>query len=278
MIMTKVPEWPRPHDWSYNFAMPIESAAVRATTICPIITYDEGLGAMSAYKSNPVNASFVEAATDHCFPTSRVNRIFCELKAQMSKIMLTDAVSEVRFATSIIHCAFDDGEAEDEVSTLDLNEIIELTGETTDRQTYPLWNDIDLHDFKSNAGLDMPAETPGLDTDLEIEATAFNLDDYYDCLHYYTNGAKLRTIMTPLKWHTIAKQKTSAQILHFSQQSNTKFLNPYTFLGLLIHVPQNIDKDQYGKPADTTVETSTLEFTFHTRYNEFNHEFNHSML
>ncbi len=280
MRMMKVPEYPRPHDWQYNFAIPMEQTASQPfATICPIITYDEGLGAMSAYESNPSNAAFVEAATDHCFPTSKVNRVFAELKVQMSKIMLeTDKVHAVRFATAEIHTSFMDGElALDEVSTLDLNEILELQNEQTDRQTFPLYNATDLKDFKINAGLDMPAEQAGLDTDLEIEGVTFDIDDYYDCLHYYTNGNKLRNICTQLKWHTLTRQHPITTVF-FNQQSNTKSLNPYTFLGGLIYVPTIAQIDQFGKPGDTTIDTCTLEFMFHGRFNEFNHEFNHSML
>ncbi len=279
MHMTKVPEYPRPHDNKVSFAMSVESTAVRNATIFPIITYDEGLGAMSAYKSNPVNASFVEASTDHCYPTSKVSRVFAHLQCSMSKIMLeTDKVHAVRFATMEIHSAFNEtGLAADEVSTLDLNEILELQVETIDRQMYPLYNTVDLADYKSNAKLNMPAEAVGLDTDLELEAVAFNTDDYYDCLHYYTNGHKLASVTSNLRWHTLTRQKPFKDIF-FNQHSNTKYLNPYTLLAALIYVPQNADYDSFGRAADTTIDTCTIDFDMHIRYNEFNHEFNHSML
>ncbi len=279
MHMTKVPEYPRPHHWKSTFSIPIESAADTKATIFPLITYDEGLGAMSAYESNPTNSSFVEANTDHCFPTSRISRIFAELTVSMSKIMLeTDKVPAVTFATATIHTAFNEGsQALDEVSTLDLNEILELQSEATDRQTYPLYNAIDLKDYKTNGKLDMPAETLGLDTDLELEGVTFKQDDYYDALHYYTNGHKLRNICTGLQWHTLTRNRPIKKI-YFNQQSNTKFMNPYAFLGALIHVPQMIDNEQYGEVGDTTVDTCVLHFSMHYRYNEFNHEFNHSML
>jgi len=279
MRMTKVPEYPRPHNWFYNFSLPVEYAASRNSTMCPIITYDEGLGAMSAYKSNPTNASFVEAATDHCFPTSKVENIYCQISVNMNKVMLeTDKVHAIRFATATIHTSFMDGElALDEVSTLDLNEILELQNEQTDRQTFPLYNAIDLGDYKSNPGLDMPAEQAGLDTDLEIEGIAWSNTNYYDCLQFFTNGAKLRTICTPLQWHTLTRQNPTKQIF-FRQQTNTKFLNPYTFLAAMIHVPSHADVRQIGKATDTTIDTCALEFSFRARYNEHNHEFNHSML
>ncbi len=277
--MNKVPEFPRAHDFSIGFMIPIESAAVTRATIVPLITSDEGLGAMSAFKTNPVNASFVEVNTDHCYPTSRIDRIFSQLIVNMNKIMLeTDKVHVTRFAVATIHTSFMDGQlAEDEVSGLDLNEIIELQNESTDRQTFPLFTNVKLKDFKTNAQKDMPAETPGLTTDLEIEAVAFSQNAYYDCLHYMTNGNKLPTIMTSLRWYTLTRTNP-AKTLYFNQQSNTKYMNPYTFLGAFIYYPENGSSDQYGKASDTTVETSGLEFALRTRYNEHNHEFNHAML
>ncbi len=277
-IMSKVPEYPRPHEWVYNFAIALESAAAGNDTILPIITYDEGLGVINSYKSCPENAGFAETASDHCYPTSRINNVWTELRVSMSKVMLeTDKVPAIRFATATIHTAFNEGaDALDEVSTLDLNEILELQSETTDRQTYPLYNAVDLKDYKSNAGLDMPAEQLGLDTDLEIEAINFSHDDYYDCLHYYTNGEKLKAICTKLTWHTLTRQRPF-KVLNFRQQENTKYMNPYAFLGVLLYCPTTVQFDQYGKASDTTIETSTLELSWHARYNEFNHEFDHSL-
>ncbi len=279
MRMMKVPEYPRPHEMTNNFSIPVESAGARATTIYPLITQDEGLGAMSAYESNPANASFVEINSAHCFPTSRINKIFAKLEVSMSKVMLeTDKRHIVKFRTALIHTSFMDGElALDEISTLDLNEILELQNEQTDRQTFPLYNAVDLHDYKANSRLDLSAEQLGLTADLEIEGVAFTQDDYYDCLHYFTNGAKLRTICTPLQTHVLTRQNPQKTIF-FNQQSNTKYMNPYAFLGILIDVPSNANAQQYGELADDTVETGVLHFNITTRYNEFNHEFNHALL
>ncbi len=276
--LMKVPEFGRPHNFRNSFSIPVESAAARAHTIYPVITQDEGLGAMSAYESNPANASFVESASAHNFPTSRINNIFCKMEASMSKIMLeTDKVPVIKFHTAIIHTAFMDGElALDEVSTLDLNEILNLTNEQTDRQTFPLYNNVSLHDYKANSKLDLSPEQQGLTT-LEIEGVAFDANKYYNCLHYFTNGNKLRTICTPLKTHYLTKQNPSKTIF-FPQQSNTKYMNPYAFLGILISVPDMTAQTQFGEVGDTTVETSVIHFGMEVRYTEFNHEFNHSLL
>ncbi len=275
--MSKVPEYPRPHNMTGSWAHGIESAVVNDTTILPLITYDEGLGVINSYKSNPQNASFVEVNTDHCYPTSTINKIFCEVQFQLSKEALeTDKVHVASFATMMIHTSFMDGQlAEDEVSGLDLNEILKLQNEATDRQTYPLFNNVGMKTFKSNATLDLPAETPGLTTDLEIEGVAFNNAIYYNALAYLTNGNKLKSISDGLRWHHLTKDRPS-MTLRFHQNSQTKFMNPYTFLGLMISVPQNSSPHQWGKPGDTS-DVNHIEVSYRYRYNEWNHEFNHSL-
>ncbi len=276
-IMTKVPEYPRPHNMSGSWAHGLESAVVNHSTILPLITYDEGLGVINTYKSNPQNAAFVEKNSDHCYPTSRINNIFCEVQFQMSKEALeTDKVHVLKFGTMVIHTSFMDGQlAEDEVSGLDLNEILRLQNESTDRQTFPLFNNVKMKTFKSNVTLDLPAETPGLTTDLEIEGVVFNEGTYYNALAYLTNGNKLKTIQDGLKWHTLTKDRPS-QTIRFFQNEATKYMNPYAFLGLLITVPTNASPHQWGKPGDTT-DVNHLEVSYRYRYNEWNHEFNHSL-
>ncbi len=278
MIMTKVPEFPRPHDAdTLNFAMGVESAIVNRATIIPIIHYDEGLGVINSYKSHPQNTNFLEIKSSSCYPTSRVNNIYAELKCSLSKEALqTDKIHSVNFATMKIFTSFNEGgQAEDEISTQDLNEILELQVETTDRQTYPLYNGVKLKTYKSNAGLDMPATQLGLTTDLEIEGVVFVEDDWYDCLQYYTNGKKMRTMTSGLKWHTLSQQHPTKSV-YFNQDSSTKYMNPYAFLGVLVYVPPIGFPNQFGKAGDTT-DVNHVEFGFKYRYNEFNHEFNHAL-
>ncbi len=275
--MSKVPEWPRPHNFNGNVGFGMEEAVSNNHTIIPIISYDEGLGVINSYKSCPQNAGFAEYAGGKCYPTSRINKIFAKFTFSMSKGAIeTDKIPIFRFFTSTIHTAFNEGKlAEDEISTLDLNEIMELQIETTDRQTFPLYNAIDCMDGKANAYLDLEVGQEGLTTDLEIEGVAFDESKYYDCLHYFTNGNKLRTLMTPLKEHRLSARHPSVDVF-VQQQSNTKYMNPYAFLGLLVSLPGANNTQQFGKDADTTA-IMHMACEYRYRYNEHNHEFDHSL-
>ncbi len=277
MRMSKVPEYPRPHNRDINFDMGAESAVVNNNTIVPIMNYDEGLGVINSYKSNPENASFAEYSGPNCYPTSRIDKIFCQLTASLTKLALeTDKIHALKFGTNLIHSAFNEtGLANDEKSGLDLNEILELQVETTDRQMFPLYNTVDLKDGKTNLLLDMGADQAGLDTDLEIEGVAFAESKFYDCLHYYTNGKKLKSVQTGLQWHTLTKQNP-VKVIRWNQQSNTKYMNPYTFLGVYVSLPQNASMYQIGKAAETT-DVGHINFTLQYRFNEWNHEFNHAL-
>ncbi len=276
--MTKVPEYPRPHEDTVHFAIGVESAIANEATIIPILNYDEGLGVINTYKSNPQNAGFLEYAGPNCYPTSTINSIFCEMEVSLSKEALeTDKVHALKFATMKIHTAFLDGsQAEDEVSGLDLFEILELQSETTDRQVFPLYNNVSMKTYKTGA-LNLGADQDGLTTDLKIEGITFLPDDYYDCLHYYTNGHKLASMQSGLQWHTLTRQHPVKR-LRFSQESGTKYMNPYAFLGVMIYVPQNDMQtvSQYGKTGDTT-DVGHFEVSFKYRFNEWNHEFNHAL-
>lgn len=275
MILTKVPEYPRPHDFQLNFGMGLEAAVNNETTIVPIIQYDEELGVINSYKSNPQNSSFAEYAGSSCYPQSRINKVYAQFDFNMSKEALeTDKVHVTKFATMEIYDSFKNAElAVDEVSTLNLNDILELQNDATDRYTYPLFNGVDMKTSKTSSN-NLPANEEGLTTDAQIEGVTFQIGKYYDCLSHYTNRKKLSAITSGLKWHTLTKTNPHKSI-RVQQHPSTKYMNPYAFLGLLIYYPHNDQLYQYGKPGDTT-DVTHLEVTAKYRYQEFNHEFNHA--
>ncbi len=162
-MLMKTTWYPRPHnmitDWGYG----LETAVANADTIVPITMYDEGLGAPSAYEANPEHASFVEAAEANCFPDSRINMVVAELTMSLTKAALeTDKIHNVKYYFQPVFTTFDDITALDEISTLDIGELLELQREGTDRQSYPLYNAIDMVAGSVGTTTVMPANLPGL--------------------------------------------------------------------------------------------------------------------
>ncbi len=264
----------RPHNKRNTWAHGLETAVANRTTIYPIVMYDEGLGTPSAYEANPEHASFVEAAEPNCFPNSRVDNAFIKLRVSLTKAALeTDKLHMIRGAFMMIHTAFkEDLTANDELSGLDISEILELDSEATDRQAYPLWNDIDMPDMIGTAVADLPANVPGLDTGQSIEGVAFDENVYYNALNYFTNSGKLKKVASGLKWFVLTKDRPFKEFKIFVH-SKTKFMNPYSFLGCLIHFPQADSVEQIPVAADTT-NVNHIRVDFAYRYYEWHGDFN----
>ncbi len=274
-MLMKTKWYPRPHDDSMSFAFGLESAIVNQTTIVPIVMYDEGLGTPSAYEANPEHASFVEAGEPNCFPDSRVNLINAVVQLNLNKNAGAggDNLDAVKMAFMPIFGAFlEDYRAIDELSSLETQDIIEMdTTDSTDRQAYPLWNNVKMKTKYGTAAY-LPANVPNLTTNQGIEAVAFSSEAYYDMLHYQTNSGKLKTIQGGLKWITLTRQRPFINI-PIRLRSSTKFMNPFTFFGILLHCPSASTDEQYQSASETT-DLSHIWCTVKYRYSEWNQDFN----
>ncbi len=264
----------RPHNFNNTWAMGLESAVSNNTTIYPLIMYDEGLGTPSAYEANPENAAFVEAAEPNCFPESRIDNVYMTVRFSMTKAALeTDKIHMIRMAFMMIHTAFiEDKTANDELSGLDIGEILELDSETTDRQMYPLWNDVDCKDMYGTTVNALPANVPSLDTTQGIEGVAFQQGKYYDALAYYTNGGKLKKVSSGMKWFILTKDRPYREFKLFIHPKN-KFMNPYSFMGCLIDLPK-VDTDRQIAVAGDTTDVNHVRVDIRARFYEWNGQFN----
>ncbi len=274
MRLMKQVWYARPHNFNTTWAHGLETGAVNRGTIYPLVMYDEGLGTPSDYEANPEHASFVEAGEPNCYPESRIDNVLMTLRFSLTKAALeTDKLHVVKAAFMMIHTAFlEDLTANDELSGLDIGEILELQSETTDRQTFPLWNTVDMPDSFGTAAAELPANVPGLTTGQSLEAVAFVDTVYYDALNYYTNNGKLKKVSSGLKWFTLTKDRPYREFKLFIHPKN-KFMNPYSFMGCLIHVPPVDSFFQVPVAGDTT-NVNHIRVDMRTRFLEWNGQFN----
>ncbi len=140
----------------------LEPAVVNDNTIIPLIIHDEAQGDPALYNAHPEHASFAEYLGPNCYPDSVINTVFVELTYALTKAAIeTDKVPAVKLVYMPIFTTFDDITVNDEVSGLDIGEILELQREATDRQSYPLYNTV-----KMKAGVVastiLHADVPGL--------------------------------------------------------------------------------------------------------------------
>ncbi len=268
-MLMKTKWFPRIHNFKFAWGHSIEGTM--DFTIFPICHYDEGLGAPSAVKTNPFHASFAETSESNCFPNSRVNSIFAKLMLSLTKGAIeTDKIHALRYCYMPIFSAFDDMLAKDEGSGSEVQDVLQMTRETTDRQTYPLYDTAKMSQLFGSAGT-LGANEPGLTTTQVIESVNFNLENFYDLMHYKTNAGKMKTVIGGLRWGTLTKNHSFAtHNIHF--RSKAKRMNPYTFFGVLVGTPNVGTHDQYLLAADTTP-IDHVRVALQGRYDEWHQEF-----
>lgn len=271
-ILRKSRWYPRPHSMDMQWFSRLENGHNNKTaTILPAIMYDEGLGSPSTYNANPEHASFAEVAAPNCFPESSINKISCFLEVSMMKQLLeTDKINAIKVAFMPIFTAFEDIDIRDEKTTETIGSILRLQKESTDRQCYPIFNTYDVDEQIANAA-NFDGNMPGLTTDQKLEHVVFDEDKFYNALQYFSISKALAKRVGGLKWVTLTRQNPVRRF-KINLRSKTKYLNPYTFFGLMCIAPQVTDIEQLPGITDTTNQAHVL-WRVTTRYDEWNEHF-----
>ncbi len=256
-----------------------DSLTTRHGTIFPIIMNDDAKGDPMNFKAHPEHASWAEVAEPNCFPDSEIRNMKVTVDIIVPKTLSADS-SVVHMNYALISCAFpEDLDAIDEKSGLSLKEVLELQKETTDRQVFPLWSGVDMV-----AGSLLHANVPGLTTNQIWEGVNFSAEILKDQKRYGRIKGLIKKCM-PIGYRTVViRGRTVASYtkrLTFNfTPSNAKFINPYTFFGLLIHFPQVALKNQLDPSLyqpinidDTTADSEFILVSVHVQYNERNPEF-----
>ncbi len=271
--LMKTKWYPRPHDLKHSWYFTMESGVENHYTIYPIMHTDEGLSSASAYEANPEHASFVEADASNCFADSEIQQALCRVQLNLAKdAIAVDALTGVRCCYMPIFTSFiDDYTAIDELSSIEVQDALELTTEATDRQGGPLFNDVKMVERFSNSAL-LGTTAPFLTTTQVLEGVTFQPNVYYDMLQYRTNHGKLKNAQGGLKWITLTKNRPNVTI-NFHLRSKSKRANPFTFFGILLGVPKVDSWEQIPDSGDTT-NVNHVSCQVFSRYYEWNENFN----
>lgn len=267
--LQRVKRYPNVHVQELKFQLSANVSGKQGTII-PIINQDEGLGDPNSKYTNPASSSFAETNMPNCYPDSRVNFARANLEFSLDKACYeTDKIEVVKALVVPIYTSFlENLTAKDEKSTDEVEDILELQHETDDRQTYPLWNGTKL----SGTSLDTGTGTgQGLTTNGNIEGVEFDVDKLYDALQYYTNSGKVRKSIGKIRWINISRRRNFR--MSFRIKSKTKAINPYTFFGVLVWIPDENEVNQLFVTGDTTAINHVI-VKCATRFNEWNENFN----
>lgn len=263
--------YPRIHNQQLSWTHGLESGVNDASTIVPIVAHDEAVAA-STIKTHPENASFAEYAAANCMPESRIDIVNCDLTFNLTKAFLeTDKLHMCKIGYQVYHTSFEDQAAVDELSGTTIATVLELAQESSDRQAFPLYNDIKM-DAKFTGSSTLHADQFGLTASQLLEAVTFNLDTYYDALHFMTINKKLKTCQSGIKWFTLTRQHPMRSF-PIKLPDKSKAINEFTFFGVHVVIPPFGHHMQYHVVADST-DIQHVSVNLRYRYNEWNRNFN----
>ncbi len=271
--------WMHPlvHDFAFGFGLSIDDNT-KNCTIIPILFQDNAIVDYETIKTNKENADWSISSRPNCAAGSYVPKATVSWHAWCP----SSEIDVMRFNTLDIHTSMLNRlDAFDKITGEDIEAILKLQHETTDEQAGALYNGTKL--FEGHGVRDLHTDVPFLTTNGQLENVAFNVETYFDALHYYTNRQMLRKVSSNFKTFTVAgdlsksvsiKDKIKRDIQGFVP-SLCKYQHPYTFFGKLFIAPKVVKATQFQLPAETTL-IEHLSVEGRVRFNEYNPDFNMS--
>lgn len=276
-------EYPLPHNFSTIFNLLAEDTSADSTII-PLIRATEAFTTPEAIEVNPRNANFAEETGASIHMGSIVPRLNVTFSLVLSKGAIeTDKIRALKVNWMPIYISFLDSlEAMDDKTAVSVEDILELAHDTTNKDVWPLYNGTNLATGIGTCPMNTVAATEvfgdwGLSVDTDIEATAFNKELFYDSLQYYTNAGMLKAVTGSM--NTVIVKRDRPFLYHSNNFTNPRVKrgNPYTFCGILFHLPSGDQADQITRLADTT-NIAHIQGQMSVRYDEWNPEFDQSAL
>lgn len=270
-------EYPLPHNFEYQFGL--SPYATFNSTITTLIRHSEDTNPADTVEVNPSHAAFAEETGTVILPDSIIPKINLHMSAQMNQVMAeTDQIKFIKFNWMPIYMAFSDMyEAEDNVTDVNVESILELVHQANFKDATPLFNNLkckreENHPMSTINQTETFADM-NLDTDIKMECVTFDEQLMWDTLSYFSNGPMLAKAMG--QWHTEYLRFDRPWTFNSSNFTHptVKRGNEFTYCGILFHVPIVGTAQQFHQAADVTVSTSLIEFDIQCRYDEWNNQF-----
>jgi len=280
-------KYPRIHNFDFGFGLDaFDGAATKNSTMVTWLMQNNSIVDYETIKTNPENADFAVVNYPDTCAGSYIPQIQVHWNA-----MLMPADTEIvhlRFDTLPIHTSMLNRlDAFDKKTGFDIETILELEHATDDETCYPIFNGAKLYEA---GGVPPALDTTfkdgfadvGLGTNLQPEGIAFDKEQFFDAMHYFTNKQMLKTVTNRMRTHIVSEPLVphGRSIVtgggNMQTPSLCKFQHPYTYCGEIFSVPQQGSKSQYHLTADTITAVEHLTVRGFVRFNEFNPDFNFS--
>lgn len=272
-------DFPLPHYFTYEFGLDSTTETKNATIATYLRTSKISVDP-TTIEVNPRHTDFAVDTGPLICEESIVDRITIKKSVAMSAAFIAQVPAVTTRELMIKGCFEDTWSPTDEKTTTSIEDIVEVTNEsTTNMDVTPKFSGTDLFSEENQplstiTGAESVAHY-NLTTDAKLESVAWNAKTYFDAKRYYTNGAKLNTVAPNLITNVLnAKRK------NYMTSLQTKFVPPQCrfgrrdlFLGSLFDVPLFSDPDQVINSFVAAVTEAHVIYEIIVMFNEWNPAF-----
>ncbi len=277
-------ENPLLHDWNIQTHLDVENELLNST-IVPIFRASEKALLVEDVEVNPQHASYKEDAGCTVFMGSIVPRISVTITAQLDQLAFeTDSIEHMNFKWMPIYTAFlssldaqNDGSPASDIET-----ILELNHGTNNKEVTPLYDGNDLQGTASTGSIPLSDVTDSdeaftdwnLTTDALLEAVAFDEQAFWDAKAHYTNKGMLNKVTG--RFTNVTLDYHRRPYVYSSNNFTNPIVkrgNPYTFCGILFHLPQAGEFGQLCGDSDVSSSIAHIRIGVRVRFEEWNNAF-----
>ncbi len=284
-------EFPMYHEFTYKFSLQLEDVNQDSTIATLIHASEANAVTPESVNVNPSNGQFAENNGPLCHMGSIVPKMSMSINAFLSIASAADigADKPVIFNWMPLYTSFENSlTAVDDQTSLEVEDIIELQHDATNKDTTPLFSTANLDNVVGHAtGQPLTTEPPNItdetfdDYDLSVdtvmESVAFNKGIYFDHMRHGTNKAMLRKVAPHMNTGMVSARRPFKYFSNNFTYPAVKRMNPFTFCGILFHVPEAGATEQPILASETTV-IEHIFFTLRCRYPEWNPNFDQTFV
>ncbi len=277
---------PLKHRFDYSFGLSAASANMNSVW-CTLIKNYKSVVNPNTIKVNPHNTDVDLETGAICSPMSIVQNV--KVIITLSKSNTQDPVDPIKLSWTPFFCAFAEKyDAADDDTGTTVASVMQLTKDATEEDITPLTtNNLPQEGLSkkphplSTVNLAEVATTHlNMTTDAIMEDTSFVMETFQKLLVYGTNKGALKSCLGRTRHVTLHRDMGSTKTFFLRKfvPRNIRRIMPYTFFGLLFHMPIESSSDSYYTDTALATLKSHVGIRVMVRYDEWNEEHDNTMV
>ncbi len=275
----KAQEYPLKHRFDYSFGLSAASATQNSTWVT--LVRSDKLSTNTNAKTilvNPRNTNVDLETGPLCHDMSIIQNM--QIIISCVKSATNNGGFPFKFSWTPFFCTFGEKyDAVDDDTGTTVASIMQLTKDDTNEDIVPLSTNklpVDGNSDKSHplstVNLAESALTHyNMTTNATMEDTPFNMENFLLLLNRGSNRGALKSCLGQTRRATLDEDHdTKTYFLKKSVPRPIRRIMPFTFFGLLFHVPIETDIDSYYADTSITADKSNIGFRVLVRYDEWN--------